>query len=111
MSRGAWAFVCAGGSMPNLPRTTDEKLLAAISQMQPWLADANKSIWALREPGKQILIYAGGGRAELDLSAETGKYRLSTVNPKTGAITSGEIIQAGAKIKLPDATVVWLVKE
>ena len=111
MSRGAWAFVCAGGSMPNLPRMTDAKLLAAIPKMRPWLADDDKAIWALREPGKQILVYAGGDHMELDLSAETGAFRLRMVNSETGAVTAGETVQAGAKVKLPEATVVWLVKE
>jgi len=111
MSRAAWAFVCAGGSMPNLPATTDAKLLAAIPRMKPWLADAEQNIWALREPGNQILVYAGGGHPELDLSAETGAFRIRTVDPETGAVIAGESIRAGAKVKLPEATVLWLVKE
>ena len=110
MSRGAWAFVCAGGSMPNLPRSTDAKLLAAIPQMQPWLADNGRQVWALREPGKQILVYARTG-TELDLSAESGAFRAWLVNSATGKTKPGEIIQAGGKVKLPEATVVWLVKE
>jgi hypothetical protein len=108
--RGAWAYVCAGGSMPDLPRTTDKNLLAAIPKMQPWLADGEKGIWALREPGKQILVYGNGG-AEFDLSNESGAFRVNIVNPKTGGVTSGGVVQAGGKIKLPDANVVWLVKE
>lgn len=110
MSRGAWAFVCAGGSMPNLPRTTDPQLLAAIPEMQPWLADDDKKIWALREPGKQILAYSSA-RTELDLSAESGAFRINLVNPRSGEVTLGETVQASGKVKLPDAAVVWLVKE
>ena len=110
LSRGAWAFVCAGGSLPNLPRTTDAKLLAAIPQMQPWLADHTKAVWALREPGKQILI-SGSNRAELDLSMESGAFRVNVVNRQSGQVTPGATVQAGGKVKLPDAAVVWLVKE
>ena len=111
INRGAWAFLCAGGSMPNLPATTDAKLLAAIPRMMPWRADADKKIFVLHEPEKQILVYASGGVAELDLSTESGLFRVNTVNPKTGEVTVGGTIQAGALVKLPDAPVIWLVKE
>jgi hypothetical protein len=107
-SRAGWAYVCAGGSLPILPRTTDEKLLAAIPQMQPWVADGSKKIWALRQAGKQILIFGGG---EVDLSAEPGVFRVNSVNPQTGEVKPGETIQAGAKVTLPEASVIWLVKE
>jgi hypothetical protein len=110
LSRGGWAYVCAGGSMPNLPRTTDSKLLAAIPQMQPWLTDSAKKIWALREPGKQILVYAGGD-GEVDLSAESGKFYLAAVDMKKGRVTPGENIAGGGKVKLPRAGVFWLTRE
>ena len=108
-SRAGWAYVCAGGSMPNLPRTTDVKLLVAIPKMQPWFADGDKKIWALREAGKQILIYGNSG-AEMDLTNESGAFRVNTVNPRTGEVTPGETVQAGGKVKLP-GVVVWLTKE
>jgi hypothetical protein len=108
LSRSGWAYVCAGGSLPNLPRSTDTTLLAAIPRMRPWNADAKNHRWTLREPGKQVLAYGG---SELDLSGETGAYRINTVNAKTGEVTPGETVNAGAKIKLPDATVVWLTKK
>ncbi len=110
MSHGAWAFVCAGGSMPHLPRTTDAKLLAAIPKMQPWLADSNKGIWALRESGKQILIFGNNG-ADLDLSMESGAFRVNTIDQESGEVTPTTTVQAGGKVKLPDATVIWLVKQ
>ncbi|HWC60743.1 MAG TPA: DUF6298 domain-containing protein, partial [Verrucomicrobiae bacterium] len=108
LSRSGWAYVCAGGSMPNLPRTTDAKLLAAIPQMKIWKADAKKQQWALREAGKQILAYGGG---ELDLSPETGSFEVHTVNAKTGQLSPGETVNAGGVVTLPDATVVWLTKK
>jgi hypothetical protein len=108
LSRTGWAFVCAGGSMPNLPRTTDAKLLAAIPQMQPWKVDSKNHQWALREAGKQILAYGGG---ELDLSDEIGAFAVNTINPKTGEVTPATTLNAGEKIKLPDATLVWLTRK
>jgi hypothetical protein len=107
---GAWAFVCAGGSMPNLPQTTDARLLEAIPKMKPWTELVGAGRWVLREKGRQALIYPGGD-VELDLSNETGSFRVNAVNPKTGEVMPGETVKAGGKVKLPNATVVWLVKE
>ena len=104
-----WAWVCAGGSLPRLPKTTDAKLLAAIPQMLPWAEACTNGRWVLRESGKQLLFY--GGNAELDLSNETGSYRVNTVNAHTGEITSGVIVKAGSKVQLPNAAVAWLTKE
>ena len=113
LNRGAWAFLCAGGSLPNLPATTDARLLAAIPQMQPWLADSDKKIWALREPGRQILIYGHKG-AEVDLSGETGAFhvhvdgfmQLATVTPPSQTRSR----PAGSTLKLPGG-VIWLTHE
>ena len=103
-----WAWVCAGGSMPRLPKTTDVKLLAAIPRMQSWSGVSKDGRWVLREAGKQMLVYGGG---ELDLSSEAGLFRANAVNPRTGEVTPGEVVKAGDKVKLPNATVVWLIKE
>jgi hypothetical protein len=109
---GAWAYVCAGGSMPNLPRTTDTRLLEAIPKMQPWTEVSGTHQWVLREPGRQYLVYSSGeSPAGLDLSAESGSFRVNEVNLKTGRVAPGETVKGGARIKLPNATVVWLVKE
>jgi hypothetical protein len=107
VNHAGWAYVCAGGSMPNLPRTTDAKLLAAITRMTVWKADTKKQQWALREAGKQILACGGG---ELDLSNETGSFEMNTVNARTGQVTPGETVNAGGTVKLPD-TIVWLIKK
>jgi hypothetical protein len=106
--RGGWALVCAGGSMPDLPRMTDKTLLAAIPQMQPWAEASQNGRWALREAGKQMLVCGGG--AMLDLSGETGTYRVNLVNGHTGEVARGETVEGGKMVKLPEG-VVWLVKE
>jgi hypothetical protein len=105
-----WAWLCAGGSLPRLPKTTDIKLLAAIPRMQPWPEVSNNGCWALREAGRQMLVHMGGN-STLDLSGETGAFRVNVVNPRTGEVTPGETINAGGVAKLPEATVVWLTKE
>lgn len=96
--------------MPNLPATTDGKLLAVIPKMQPWIAGNDSRLWALRESGKQILVY-GERDAELDLSGETGSFLLRFIDQLSGLVSDqSQIIQAGGKIKLPGG-VVWLTKE
>ena len=100
LRHAGWAFVCAGGSLPNLPASTDSNLLAAIPQMQPWLADETNALWALRQPGLQILVYHDGGTA-LDLSPESGSFRLYAVNLKNGQVSPGAVIQGGGRVNCP----------
>jgi hypothetical protein len=107
---GTWAYVCAGGSMPNLPQTTDARLLEAIPKMKPWAEGSGTNRWVLREAGKQYLVYSGAD-AGLDLSGESGLFRVHLVNPKTGKVAPGETMTAGRKVKLPNATILWLAKE
>ena len=110
VGRGEWAYVCAGGSIPKLPMGTDEKLLAAIPLMKPWMADEKRKIWALGEKNKQMLVFSANG-AELDDAGGSGKYRLCRVDLHTGQVTRSEqIVQGGGKLVLPGG-VVWLVKE
>ena len=94
--------------MPNLAKTTDTALLAAISRMQPWPEVCGSDRWALREAGRQILIYGG---ADLDLSSESGPFRVNIVNSQTGEVKSGQPVNAGVKVKLPEAKVVWLTRQ
>jgi len=105
-----WAWVCAGGSLPRLPKTTDAKLLAAIPRMLPWTGISKNGCWALRDAGKQILIFGKSG-AVLDFSTESGSFRLDQVDLRTGQITRGDqSIQAGGSLILPGG-VSWLIKE
>ncbi|MBI5799900.1 MAG: pectate lyase, partial [Verrucomicrobia bacterium] len=107
----AWAYLCAGGSLPNLPQTTDAKLLAAIPRMTPWKADAAKKVWALREPGKQLLVFTSSA-GEVDLSGESGTFAVAQLDLKTGQLKpQRESVRAGSLAKLPageGASVVWL---
>jgi hypothetical protein len=107
---GAWAYCCAGGSMPDLPKTTNKALLAAIPKMQPWVADDKKEIWALREPGTQILAYTAEN-AELNLPKEAGTFHIHPIDTRSGEI--GPEIQMAhtiENISLP-AGVFWLTPE
>ena len=106
-----WAWICAGGSLPRLPKTTDAKLLAAIPRMTPIRELSGDGRWLLGEPGKQILIYRSRLDSEVKLNVEVSSYRVSVVNPRTGEVSESKFEQASGKTKLPDANLLWLTKE
>jgi len=114
LSRAGWAYLCAGGSLANLPRTTDAALLAAIPRMQPWRVDSAKELWTLREPGRNVLVYGGGkGGVTVDLSGESGTYKMNWVANDGTVTTTGETVAAGQAVRLtpPAGTkVIWLTK-
>jgi hypothetical protein len=114
-NQGSWAYLCAGGSLPNLPKTTDKQLLAAIPQMQPWLADATQKLWVQRAPGKHCLIYSGSGsEVSVDLSAERGTFAVKLVSAEGTVTSTGDHIKAGGLVnfkKPHHAKVFWLTKD
>ncbi|MCP5526030.1 MAG: hypothetical protein H7A47_04395 [Verrucomicrobiales bacterium] len=103
-----WAWVCAGGSLPRLPKTTDQGLLAAIPRMRPWIEVSQPPRRVLREPGRQLLVHGGG---PLDLAGEEGRFRIHRVDPRTGKVTRGEAITAGREVSLAPDAILWLTKE
>lgn len=85
--QAAWAYLCAGGSMPNLPRTIDRGLLAAIPRMQPWPEACNEHQWVLRKLGRQYLIYCASDSIHpLDISIDKASFTLQTIDLKSGAV-------------------------
>jgi hypothetical protein len=114
---GAWAYVCAGGSMPNLPRTTEARLLEAIPQMKPWAEASGDNRWVLREAGKQCLVYLGANAPTgMDLTPESGTFSARALDLKTGAVMDlPDKIVGGQKVNLPKngngPSVVWLVRD
>lgn len=110
-----WAWLCAGGSLPRLPQSTDAALLEAVPRMIPSLASA-AGRWTLREPGRQWLVYLDGDSpAEWDLTGERGTFQVRRVDSRTGKTTSAGVVNGGARVTLPKeggaATIIWLVKE
>jgi Spy/CpxP family protein refolding chaperone len=115
--KAGWAFVAAGGSVPNLPRTTDPRLLAALPRMAPWAEVTNRQQWALCEPGKNYLIYsAEEGGVTLDLGKERGAFIVYTMDPQTGTATAtSECRATGAPIVLKKPndkpTTFWITQD
>jgi hypothetical protein len=110
-----WAYVCAGGSMPNLPRTTDAHLLDAIPHMKPWPEACNEHQWVLREAGRQYLIYCSSDSVHsLDLSGEKGSFTLQTINIKTGTVEDTKkqysLSQLSDRKQHPAPAVYWLTR-
>jgi hypothetical protein len=93
-----WAWVCAGGSLPRLPRTTDPRLLTAIPRMQPWSEASTAGRWVLRQPHRQYLIcLTPRGPAELDLTGDRESYQVQSLNPATGEISTQQQRVAGGR--------------
>ncbi len=100
--RGLWAYLCAGGSLPDLPESTDDRLLKAVPCMTAWKAVPANHFWALRQPGAQFLVYNGSqDSVSLDLSMEKGGFQLHEVSLGTGAVSSSaQKIEAGGSLSL-----------
>jgi len=103
-----WAWLCAGGSQPRLPVSTDARLLENVPAMRPWPEASTNGQFVLREPGRQYLAYGGG---EIDLSGVSGSFRLRRVNLRDGNVSAGELVTGGGSVKLPDGAVWWLTME
>ncbi len=116
-AQGGWAFLCAGGSMPGLPKETDTNLLAAIPRMQPWPGASENGRWILREPGRQYLVYARQqSNAEIDLTSERGFFSTKAVALETGEIKDlAQKIAGGQRARLPEGhgapALFWLVRQ
>jgi len=111
-----WAYLCAGGSLPRLPRTTDARLLAAISRLQPWPEASSSGRWILRGPGEYLVYLESDADPGLDLSRAGGLFVVKRIDVKTGEITVVSKSIAGVKStrlpRSPDPTeVLWLTKE
>jgi hypothetical protein len=114
--QAGWTYVCAGGSLPRLPPTTDQGLLAAITRMTPWSAGSKPGHWVLREAGKQYLVcLESNDSRNLDLSSESGNFTAHRINTRTGTVESlPDRIKGGGEAKLPGAgsgvLILWLTR-
>ena len=114
--KARWAWLCAGGSMPVLPVTTDPRLLAAIPG---YVVDSRNTRpvdrqWALLGPGGG-LVYAGSPESlTLDLSGLNGTLRVSEISQSNGRVESriltrvagGGTVDLSAELSRKDSPVV-----
>ncbi len=105
-----WAYLCAGGSLPVLPRGTEEGLLAALPGMGPWVADAGKRLWGLWDPAAGGGLVYHGGSSSLALALPSGKdaFLVSSIDRSTGQ--SGKPFLASGKdlVLDPGPSVTWI---
>lgn len=59
---------------------------------QPGLSSSG---YCLAETGKEYLVYAEGGKVDVDLSHSSGQFAIEWFNPVTGASTAGGTIAEG----------------
>ncbi len=111
-----WQFLCAGGSLPNIPQTTDEGLLKSVVEMKPVpILDQDRG-WCLGAKGKGYLVYLKKpGEIELDLSGDTSEFVVRRIEETSGRGTAETArITGGNKIKLmadkKSTAVIWLTK-
>jgi len=112
--QAGWAFLCAGGSIPNL-RNLDKSLLTKIPLMQPWLEGSHEGHWALRREREEFLIYMdAASRPSLDLSHENGGFVFRQIDLKTLAVGPANPITAGKELVLPksaeEPAVFWITR-
>ena len=104
-----WVVLAAGGSVPDLPRRTDPRLLAAVPGMSPMTGLPDRQ-WGIAEAGKSYLVYsANGSPIRLDLPAG---MRLNTtwIDPRTGETRpagDGSVFQPTGR----GPSVLWVTKK
>ncbi len=97
-----WMFLAAGGSMPNLPATTDPALLTALARMRPatTAADEVAGRWVLAGPGdERFVVVAKGGAAMPSVGAA---YTVRYIDLETGRVQAAPV--AGR------ATAAWITR-
>jgi hypothetical protein len=111
-----WAVLAAGGSIPNLPRLKDDRLLRALPRMKPFQVGTRPADgqWALAEPGQHYLVYcAGPGKVRLDLNKDGATYQVRRIDPRADTIGPVEAEVRGRKVvelNVSGPGVLWLCR-
>lgn len=107
-----WAVLMGGGSLPNLPKTTDVKLTGAAARMRVLDLPAD-GVYALTDGEKEYLIYATK-KNTLQLDLPEGAFIVKQVNLKSGeSAFTGQRVEGGdhARIEIDAAPgLLWLTK-
>jgi hypothetical protein len=104
-----WAVLAAGGSVPDLPRTTDPNLLTAAPGMTP-LDGLPERQWGVAEAGRHYLVYsADGSPVRLDLPAGE-RFAATWIDPKTGATRHADAADGGYRPAGRGPAVLWVTR-
>lgn len=106
-----WAILMAGGSCPNIP-VSDNKFLSDVTKMSPISGDGNSDNIILGNKDYGYVVYSKNGNLQY-ADIEQGKYRLHTINPKSGEIQTEKkplMVKSGKNndIKGNGLTIYWL---
>ncbi len=110
-----WAVFMAGGSLAALPVIQAPGFLDSASGMAV-LEGTDNGIYKLQnKQGESISYFRKGTRAELDLKAFKGKFRMVQINPADGSVFGTQRKVDGGKVVAAENTsgdiILWLVKE
>lgn len=104
-----WAWLCAGGSLPRLPATTEHELLQAIPRMLPRQGPEGARTHVLSEPGQQWLVWTAEP-TDFVAGRSGESWELRAVSPETGQVIRREIVDGAAQLRLDRSAVWWLVR-
>lgn len=82
----AWAVFMAGGSLPSIPRVSDDSFLEDALQMTA-TENVENSYYQLGKSGKGAIIHLQDNAGLVAIDLQPGTYRISTIHEKTGEIT------------------------
>lgn len=110
-----WAVLMAGGSLASIPAIANAQLSKDVLLMKH-IENQSINQWILGGQKVGFVIYNDTNTsAKIDLTADSGSFTVSFINPKTGQITPAkEIIKGGAMTEIENPlqgpVVVWLKK-
>ncbi|MBN1765273.1 MAG: hypothetical protein JW860_08460 [Sedimentisphaerales bacterium] len=116
-SNDGWAVLMGGGSMPNLPATTDKDLLCVVPLMKPYDLPTNpEGQYALAGPRQDYLIYAESGETvSIDLSDIQADLMVCHVDLETGKTAFfGQRVTGGGQVNIElknTPCMLWLRRE
>ncbi|WP_187262074.1 DUF6298 domain-containing protein [Pontibacter beigongshangensis] len=96
----SWAVFMAGGSLAAIPPTTPAQFLADAATMLPVdIPGSTETQFTLGKSGKGYIIYSDSGKQlKLDLSKDSGTYKMRWLDPKTGKLLKKEERLKGGKL-------------
>lgn len=111
-----WAVLMAGGSLPVLPRQTDEQLLKAAAEMVPFSPNGEKVV-GIKNPGKGMILFSKRRNSlDVNLSQYKGKFNVWFIDPDSGKrLEEQQTLNGGGvgTVNLPEEKdlIIWIEKK